>query len=255
MHSGERDLWEVVERDCLLLALEQSIRVRARAHFFSWTQGALQSLLPHDVLFCAAYNAHGEIVASEIFCPMPLDPQSVEEIARPGDGLLRRLLNAWNRAGRLPLLIDFERADKDPQSQWRQVLTQLDFENLVAHGSWGPTGTVDTFFGFARVRKPLDTRFGQLVELIVPHLHSALVRIQPGKAAGPRVRNRALTSRETEILRLMQLGRSNSEIGAALSISPLTVKNHVQNVLRKLGARNRTQAVAVGLSLEQLREG
>jgi DNA-binding CsgD family transcriptional regulator len=55
--------------------------------------------------------------------------------------------------------------------------------------------------------------------------------------------------REVEILRWMQKGKSNAEIAQILSISQLTVKNHVQKILRKLGAHNRTQAVAKGMSL------
>src|SRR5215471_13923672 len=52
-----------------------------------------------------------------------------------------------------------------------------------------------------------------------------------------------LTVREAEIIRLMTGGYSNREIAAALSISEGTVKNHVSNILSKLGVRDRTRAV------------
>ena len=52
-----------------------------------------------------------------------------------------------------------------------------------------------------------------------------------------------LTSRETEILRLMTGGYSNREIASALNLSAGTVKNHVSNILGKLGVRDRTRAV------------
>jgi len=52
-----------------------------------------------------------------------------------------------------------------------------------------------------------------------------------------------LTQRETEILRLMTGGYSNREIASALEISEGTVKNHVSNILGKLGVRDRTRAV------------
>jgi DNA-binding NarL/FixJ family response regulator len=51
-----------------------------------------------------------------------------------------------------------------------------------------------------------------------------------------------LTRRETQLLRHLALGLSNNEIGRSLAISVETVKEHVQNVLRKLGAKDRTQA-------------
>jgi DNA-binding NarL/FixJ family response regulator len=52
-----------------------------------------------------------------------------------------------------------------------------------------------------------------------------------------------LTERETEILRLMAAGQSNKEIARALDVAEGTVKNHVSNILSKLGVRDRTRAV------------
>lgn len=52
-----------------------------------------------------------------------------------------------------------------------------------------------------------------------------------------------LTPRETEILSLMTGGYSNREIASALELSEGTVKNHVSNILGKLGVRDRTRAV------------
>lgn len=66
-----------------------------------------------------------------------------------------------------------------------------------------------------------------------------------------RMRNDAslepLTARELEVVRLMAGGYSNSEIAHALGTAEGTVKNHVSNVLAKLGARDRTRAVLKAL--------
>jgi DNA-binding NarL/FixJ family response regulator len=51
-----------------------------------------------------------------------------------------------------------------------------------------------------------------------------------------------LTNRETQVLRHIALGLSNREIGRSLEISVETVKEHVQNILRKIDATDRTQA-------------
>ena len=56
-----------------------------------------------------------------------------------------------------------------------------------------------------------------------------------------------LTPRELEVLQLMGQGRSNNEIAAALGTAPRTAKVHVQNILGKLGATNRTEAVSIAL--------
>lgn len=58
-----------------------------------------------------------------------------------------------------------------------------------------------------------------------------------------------LTSRETEILRLMAGGHSNKEIANSLFVAEGTVKNHVSNILSKIGVRDRTRAVLKALEL------
>jgi DNA-binding NarL/FixJ family response regulator len=56
-----------------------------------------------------------------------------------------------------------------------------------------------------------------------------------------------LTARELEVLTLLGQGRSNGEIADTLTIAPRTVKVHVQNILGKLGASNRTEAVSIAV--------
>jgi DNA-binding NarL/FixJ family response regulator len=61
-----------------------------------------------------------------------------------------------------------------------------------------------------------------------------------------------LTPRETEVLRLMAGGYSNKEISQALSKSEGTIKNHVSNILAKLGVRDRTRAVLKAIELNAI---
>jgi DNA-binding NarL/FixJ family response regulator len=61
-----------------------------------------------------------------------------------------------------------------------------------------------------------------------------------------------LSGRELDVLRLLAGGRSNREIAAALYLAEGTVKNHVTNVLGKLGARDRTQAALRARALDLL---
>lgn len=56
-----------------------------------------------------------------------------------------------------------------------------------------------------------------------------------------------LTARETEVLQAIVNGASNAQIATSLNISLETVKSHVKNILQKLQARDRTQAVVIAL--------
>jgi DNA-binding NarL/FixJ family response regulator len=57
----------------------------------------------------------------------------------------------------------------------------------------------------------------------------------------------ALTPREADVLRLVARGNANKAIGAQLTLTEETVKSHIRNILAKLGANDRTHAVAIGL--------
>ena len=57
----------------------------------------------------------------------------------------------------------------------------------------------------------------------------------------------ALTPREVDVLRLVAKGNANKAVGARLSLTEETVKSHIRSILAKLGANDRTHAVAIAL--------
>ena len=80
-------------------------------------------------------------------------------------------------------------------------------------------------------------------------VHAGRKRIPPEIAAelAEHAADDALSSREMDVLRLIGEGNANKQIADKLSIGETTVKNHISNILSKLGANDRTHAVTIGL--------
>ncbi len=80
--------------------------------------------------------------------------------------------------------------------------------------------------------------------LLQPVVASKLLR-QVSQHGEPEKDLEPLTAREEEVLQLLAQGLQNKEIAGQLVISERTVKFHVSCILAKLGAGNRTEAVAI----------
>jgi two-component system NarL family response regulator len=91
-----------------------------------------------------------------------------------------------------------------------------------------------------------DTHREELVNCIRA-VYAGKTVVSPGVASklASRLREEELTPRELEILTLVGQGLSNKLIARALDITEGTVKTHVKNLLEKLDATSRTEAVAV----------
>jgi DNA-binding NarL/FixJ family response regulator len=81
------------------------------------------------------------------------------------------------------------------------------------------------------------TRFGELRRMT-----ASMARREATTGGGVR-----LTPRETQVIRLVAMGLANVEIADSLEISVETVKEHVQNLLRKIALNDRTQAAVWAL--------
>lgn len=81
-----------------------------------------------------------------------------------------------------------------------------------------------------------------LAASVTPRLIDRFANVLPDTSPPPDLDE--LTEREAEVLRLVALAPSNAEIAARLVLTEATVKTHVSSVLRKLGLRDRVQAVA-----------
>jgi DNA-binding NarL/FixJ family response regulator len=99
-------------------------------------------------------------------------------------------------------------------------------------------------FGYLLKTTPLDELVG-----IIRKVHSGRKHLPAALAENMAVYlgGESLTEREVEVLRRIAEGDRNRDIGERLSISEETVKAHVKRIMEKLEAKDRTQAVAIGI--------
>lgn len=239
---------------------ETAQAVRRRHQFFIWTQASLQRLLPHQLMLCCAWSPLRRQLQPELFNSVPLPDAVLQWLQDPAS--LAWLQQGWLKGGgqaqALPL------AGLMPSGEggvhWvhaRALLQSAGLQHLSVLGVSRPqcAEELETFFLLVS-RDPLAA---PLLNLMTPLLHCAWRRVQAQELqlhspalAGPGAQG--VTERERQVLAWMRQGKSNQEIGLLLGISALTVKNHVQKILRKLCASNRAQAVAQAMSLQLLKE-
>lgn len=236
-------------------AVEASFLVSSRQQFFVWSQSSVQALIPHEILICGIEDGTRQGMALHRFSASRYFRQEhFEVVSDPHTGMIPRLLAAGegHRSGvvfsPLSSVANSKAAD---QALWLLVADN-ELKNLAAQLVMGTRGRIEAFYVFSRLSTALDERLGYLIELMVPHLHNAFLRVlaTEREAAGSTQRaGRLVTPRQEEILNLIKCGKTNIEIAELLSCSPWTIKNHIQAILRKLDSNTRTHAIARAMSL------
>ena len=266
--GAETSLSSALERghaEAVLSVVESSLRVRRRYQFFVWTQSYLGALLPHDLSICAAYQRAHQSLVFEAFNTRPL-PEGVLPLLNTATSVLvQAVVASWVAGGGVAVVLDLASLARRTGCIDPQVLHAAGAASLLVHGVSRPQrpDELESLFMFASHSREWGDVDLQHFELVLPHLHCTYLRVQRteqdlsevatvtlprrgGEPAAP------ITERERQILSCVREGKSNHEIGKMLSISALTVKNHVQKILRKLNAANRAQAVARAMALKLL---
>lgn len=253
----------------LLSFVEEVPDVCRRHQFYMLLQTRLQPLLTHSVAVCGAYERQRKALMLDVFNTVPLPEQMIAALRNVESPVLRRLSEAWVGAGGEPLEIPLEGRPQALAGIDVTALRDLGIQRLLVHGVSRPARRheISSLFLFGGPAVPAPTDARRLMRLVVHGLHAAYQRVAevereigagaapvavepPHALPAPRV-----TVREAQILSWIREGKNNQEIGQELGISALTVKNHIQKILRKLGASNRAHALALALEQRLLDDG
>jgi DNA-binding CsgD family transcriptional regulator len=116
-----------------------------------------------------------------------------------------------------------------------------------SYGLQDATGTGGSLFSFGGPKLPRHPRSAAILELVLPHLHRVLNQLNMAETL--RGLPPPLSPRELEVLKWIGAGKSSWETGMILKIAERTVNFHIRNIMLKLDAVNRPQAVATALKL------
>lgn len=256
--------------EAIVRAAETALEVRRRYQFFVWSQSNLQALLPHHLVICGAYIRQRRDLQFEAFNNVAVPPDVLDGLTDARGALMQQLQGRWIDQRCKPVLVAVDSLAGLSVAALRDALLLTGYRELLVHGVSRPQRPteLESFFVLASVGRSAGRAQRTMLELLMPHLHSTWLRVQaverelnelprplPPRSSGANGSTGGLsgiTERERQILSWLREGMSNQQIGEVLGISPLTVKNHVQKILRKLGAANRAQAVARAMSMNLL---
>ncbi|CAM4128041.1 helix-turn-helix transcriptional regulator [Roseateles saccharophilus] len=248
--------------EAIVRAAESALNVRRRYQFFVWTQSYLGRLIPHQLAVCGSYDRASRELLFDVFNSFGLEPVLMDALGDARSLLMRHLQGCWLEARCRPTIVATAELSFASLGTVRDALLAAQFEKILVHGMSRPQRPqeIESFFAFAAQDGAALAAHAARLELLLPHVHGAWQRVQAverdvgtgGAAVPPSIKVGGVTQREREILTWLREGKSNQQIAEQLGISALTVKNHVQKILRKLGAANRAQAVAQAMSLQLL---
>ncbi len=243
-----------LEEEYFVRASESAIYVRKLRQFFLWTQGQFQGLLPHQVMVCIEFGEGDEVLHIKCLDREVRDARFVKKLCDATDGLAIRIARHCRANNLLPSILESEGRDSQhPSNLFKEEVIQYGLVNVALHGTERIRGGSTLFVLFSLAETP-TSRHMFFLELLLPYLHLAFQRVLTtidGQSISNEVMH-ALSDREIEILSWVMKGKSNFEIGSIIHLSPLTVKNHLQKIYKKLNVHNRTQAVSRCCSLQLL---
>jgi len=241
--------------DRFLRIVERTSNIRRHRELYELLQSDdIQRFIPHEILISAWGDFGGLQLQRDVISGLPgLRTGLLHDCTM--NGILAILYKRWLAESRQPLLLE---SANNAQPEYSNCTCKF---HIFLQGKWSMlvhgvtnvrdgevslyvalrespivTGSVE---GFRLSVDPLiaqiDVAFRRVAALKSP----TTMGLQESSASLP-----ILSRREEEVLSVVAQGKTNFDAAKALGVSEFTVKAHMQRIMRKLGAHNRTEAVA-----------
>jgi DNA-binding CsgD family transcriptional regulator len=243
--KGSTVLLSKKEANILLEVIDASLRCKSEEDLRQLVL-RLQDLIPFEFALCSL---------SKISCSST-DPHRIINVSYPVSWLDRYISEHLDRVDpivaehRLHFGLQYwsDSYEKHPEAG-RFIMAASDYGLRSGYTYGLKTEGSDSIshFSFGARWMARSARTREILLRVVPHLHQALVRVVPLDSL-TEAPYKNLSPREKEVLRRVKEGKTASQIGSVLLISERTVNFHVGNILRKVRATTRAQAVAIAMA-------
>lgn len=210
----------------------------------------VKELLPYKAFNCSfgCINGNDMHVLKIVHDNFPLD--YIKDLAQSDQSFQSPLVNEWH-ATRRPVFFQSNRDESKYPPDWVALFNKHNLQNILGHGKIDVVNGLYSAFLFYGLPGEITEWHANVMELLIPHLHVALVT-----ALGPLLLTEntqakfplPFTPAQQIILYWMQQGKTDWETSKILGLSERKVKYQVRQILGKLDATNRTQAVGKTLN-------
>jgi DNA-binding CsgD family transcriptional regulator len=229
-------------------AIECALELETPADFMGWLNQFVRPVLHYEMVVCATGVFAPHAVRTDRLLVRGF-PRTALESLRDAGGVIHL------PRGRRPRDVNLRSIDvrslEETLKRGRPPGSEAVLGTLAALDRIEASCRFGSYFLFGKLAETPTARQHYLAAVLGPVMHTALMRTLDADPAfrpqaSPGVR---LTRRETELLGWLVAGQTTVQIAAASFRSAHTVANQVRAILRKLDARNRTEAIALAFSL------
>ncbi|MFT3719917.1 XrtB/PEP-CTERM-associated transcriptional regulator EpsA [Pseudorhodoferax sp.] len=254
--------------------MAEAVTVRTHLDLFNWLRGGMQYFLPHDILVAAWGDFRHGALRYDIVSALPSVRTAMADTAALASRM-QSLFSSWSAADRQPYMTYADRlsgvfSQRPLQEPLRHVVPPV--RTALVHGLRDErTGQDGLYVALSRYAIS-EKECKEAMHMLLPCIDAAMRQVPPlpcastcaASAGGTGTRmplrpavpqidvlggeppsaDNGMTAREMQIMRWVEMGKTNQEIASILNISAFTVKNHLQRIFKKLDVYNRAQAVS-----------
>jgi DNA-binding CsgD family transcriptional regulator len=217
--------------------------IENHAQLAAWVRGPLRELFPHQHAVLVFGSVHSLGIAIEETLCVDLPDSYIAGVRNDAGYIDSPVLSKWQAARELQYF-DLETIPHDTHKRWVGNFRNHRLHNGVTDGHVDSSSNTVAFLTLFNVALSVKHSGTALRALGARQIHAAWLKIKQGlheSEHGAISSENILSLVEREIVRWIRLGKTNWEIAQIRGKSEFTIKTQVQRMLKKTGARNRTE--------------